>query len=88
MGRLGFPVIRTKKGWEIAGVPTSVIDKFSRRPALIEELAAKKGITDPREKSELGAKTRERKQKDLTMDELRGLWRNRLSDAVDDRGFC
>lgn len=80
MAELGLPVARTKKGWEIETIPASAIDKFSRRTALIEELAAKKGITDPREKSELGAKTRERKQKDLTMDELRSVWRDRLSD--------
>jgi len=80
MAELGLPVVRTKKGWEIGSVPASAIDKFSRRTALIEGLAKEKGITDPREKSELGAKTRERKQKDLTMDELRRVWRERLSD--------
>jgi hypothetical protein len=77
---LGLGVIRTKKGWEIESIPASAIGKFSRRTALIEELAAKKGITDPREKSELGGKTRQRKQKDLTMDELRREWRSRLSN--------
>jgi conjugative relaxase-like TrwC/TraI family protein len=80
MAELGLPVVRTKKGWEIEGVASSAIEKFSRRTALIEELAAEKGITDAREKSELGAKTRERKQKDLTMDELRRVWWERLSD--------
>jgi conjugative relaxase-like TrwC/TraI family protein len=80
MGELGLGVIRTKNGWEIEGVPASAIGKFSRRTALIEELAATKGITDPRKKSELGGKTRQRKQKDLTMDELRREWQSRLSD--------
>jgi conjugative relaxase-like TrwC/TraI family protein len=80
MAELGLPVVRTKTGWEIETVPKSAIKKFSRRTALIETLAAGKGITDPREKAELGAKTRSRKQKDLTMDELRQVWRSRLSD--------
>jgi conjugative relaxase-like TrwC/TraI family protein len=80
MAELGLPVMRTKKGWEIAGIPASALGKFSRRTALIEELAAKKGITDPREKSELGSKTRQRKQKQLSMDELRREWQSRLSD--------
>jgi conjugative relaxase-like TrwC/TraI family protein len=80
MAELGLAVARTKRGWEIEGVSASTIEKFSRRTALIEALAAEKGITNPREKSELGAKTRQRKQKDLTMDELRRVWRERLSD--------
>ncbi len=80
LAELGLPIARTAKGWEIESIPSSAIGKFSRRTAQIEELAARKGITDPREKSELGAKTRERKQKQLTMDELRRSWRARLSD--------
>jgi len=80
LAELGLPVERNKKGWEIRGISASAITKFSRRTALIEELAKSKGITSPGEKSELGAKTRERKQKKLTMVELRSEWRSRLSD--------
>jgi conjugative relaxase-like TrwC/TraI family protein len=80
LAELGIAVDRTKKGWEIREIPASVIKKFSRRTAYIEEMAKEKGITNAKEKSELGAKTRERKQKDLTMDELRQEWRTRLSD--------
>jgi conjugative relaxase-like TrwC/TraI family protein len=76
----GLAVERTRKGWEISNIPASVVQRFSRRTALIEELAKTKGITDAREKSELGAKTRERKQKNLTMDELRREWWSRLAD--------
>ena len=50
---LGLPIERTRKGWELAGVPASVIEKFSRRTALIEETARQKGIDDPHEKAEL-----------------------------------
>lgn len=76
---LGLPTQRTKQGWELAGVPQSAIEKFSRRTALIEEMAREKGVTDPQAKGELGAKTREKKQKDLALDELRGEWMSRMT---------
>ncbi|HKQ49872.1 MAG TPA: MobF family relaxase [Phycisphaerae bacterium] len=76
---LGLPVERTKKGWELAGVPKPAMEKFSRRTALIEGKAREKGITSAEVKGELGAKTRERKRKDLTFDELRREWNGRLS---------
>jgi len=55
MADLGLPVDRTRKGWEIGGIPLSAIETFSRRTALIEELAKAKGVTDAGKKSELGA---------------------------------
>jgi conjugative relaxase-like TrwC/TraI family protein len=80
----GLPIQRTRTGWEIAGIPTSALEKFSRRKALIEEEARTKGVTDPKEKAELGARTRERKQKDLSLDQLQTLWQERLSDDESD----
>jgi len=77
---LGLPIERTKKGWELAGVGKGLIAKFSRRTQQIEEKAREMGIDDAEEKAELGAKTRSRKAKDLTMPELEQLWRGRLSD--------
>ena len=85
LGELGLDVTRHKKGWELTGLDKKTLDKFSRRTALIEEEARRKGILDPVEKSELGAKTREKKQKDLTLDELRVEWRSRLSDEERDQ---
>jgi conjugative relaxase-like TrwC/TraI family protein len=76
---LGLPIERTKKGWELGGVDQTLIDKFSRRTALIEQKAREKGIDDDAAKSELGAKTRERKQKDLAFPELQATWRGRMS---------
>ncbi|NUQ44815.1 MAG: relaxase domain-containing protein [Phycisphaerae bacterium] len=75
---LGLGVERTKKGWELAGMSRSALDKFSRRTALIEKEARERGITDGKEKGELGAKTREKKQKDLTLAELKANWQSRL----------
>jgi conjugative relaxase-like TrwC/TraI family protein len=80
MAGLGLLVERTKQSWEIGGIGEKTLKRFSRRTALIEDLAKSKGIDDPREKSELGAKTRERKQKHLSMAELRQEWRSRLGD--------
>ena len=77
---LGLDVERTRTGWELAGIDKPATDKFSRRTAMIEEEARRQGLLDPTAKSELGAKTRERKVKDLTLDQLATEWRSRLSD--------
>jgi conjugative relaxase-like TrwC/TraI family protein len=76
---LGLPIERTKQGWEIAGVPRSLVQKFSRRTALIEDIAREKGITDPAAKGELGAKTRSKKAKNLSMPQLQSEWRGRMT---------
>ncbi len=76
---LGIAVERSKTGWEIAGVPRSTVRQFSRRTAVIEEEAKRRGVVDAAAKSDLGARTREHKKKDLTFDELRSEWSARLS---------
>lgn len=76
---LGLPIERTRTGWELARVSRPFVEKFSRRTLLIEEQARLKGIVDPKEKAELGAKTRSRKAKHLTMSELQAEWRRRMS---------
>jgi conjugative relaxase-like TrwC/TraI family protein len=76
---LGLPIARTKKGWELGGVEKGLIDRFSRRTKQIEEKAREMGIDDPHAKDELGARTRESKQKDLTFPELQDTWRGRMT---------
>ncbi len=76
---MGLPIERTKKGWELEGVTKELIDKFSRRTAQIEAKAREMGIDNVEAKAELGAKTRERKQKHLTFPELQETWRSRMS---------
>ncbi len=77
---LGYVIDRRGgKEWEIAGVPQSVIEKFSKRQSQIEAEAERLGITDARLKSELGARTRAKKQKELTPAELRTLWDGQLT---------
>ena len=84
MMELGLPVTRTQKGWELAGLEKVTLNKFSRRTAQIEQLAKAKGITDPVVKAQLGATTREKKQKQLGMPELQQEWKSRLDDDEHD----
>jgi conjugative relaxase-like TrwC/TraI family protein len=76
---LGFGVERNGKDFEIAGIPTDVLKRFSRRTALIERLAQERGITDPRWKAELGPKTREKKGAACGLETLRKEWKTRLT---------
>jgi conjugative relaxase-like TrwC/TraI family protein len=72
---IGLEIVPTVGGgFEVAGVERATIEKFSRRTMKIEETAARLGITDPVMKAKLGAMTRERKDKGLTMTELFPLW--------------
>jgi conjugative relaxase-like TrwC/TraI family protein len=83
--RLGYGIERRADGnWEIAGVPQATIDTFSKRTAQIEAEAEKQGITDAAEKAALGAKVRSKKQKELTLPELRKAWDAQLSDGERD----
>lgn len=76
---LGWQVEHGKHGWEVAGVPREVIEKFSRRTAQIEAAAAERGIQDAKAKDALGAATREGKRKGLTNEDLRKEWKARLT---------
>ena len=81
IAELGYGIERTKTGWEIAGIPRTLISKFSRRTAQIEELAAKKGIIDPKAKDKLGAASREGKRKGQTAEDLKKEWAARLTET-------
>ncbi|UFH54803.1 MobF family relaxase [Spirosoma sp. KNUC1025] len=78
---LGYQVRRTEKSFEIEGVPGHVIDLFSKRTQEIDRVAKEKGITDPEELSELGARTRTSKQRGYTMAELKENWKQQIRDA-------
>lgn len=71
---LGYAVRRTEKSFEIEGVPRGVIDLFSKRTDEIGRVAKEKGITDAKALGELGARTRSRKQKSVSMAELKSAW--------------
>ncbi len=71
---LGFATRGTKDAFEIVGVPQSLLEKFSQRTSVIEQVAAKLGITDPKQKAKLGATTREKKDNTIPYSELVELW--------------
>ncbi|MGD0462098.1 MAG: MobF family relaxase [Tepidisphaeraceae bacterium] len=76
---LGLSIARKRKGWDIAGFSKATLDNFSRRTADIEKFARKHKVHDPAIRGALlGSLTRERKQKDLSMPQLREVWRSRL----------
>lgn len=87
--KLGYDIVATqfrqsarlKRGWEIAGVDRSTIEKFSSRTAQIEDYAEKHGVASPKAKGELGAKTRQKKDQGAPISRLREQWRSRLSPA-------
>jgi len=77
---LGFGVERKRDDFELAGIPVDILKRFSRRTAVIEKEASKRGITDPHRKDKLGAETREGKESSLSWNALRQEWNARLSD--------
>jgi conjugative relaxase-like TrwC/TraI family protein len=77
---LGFCVERKRDDFEIAGVPADVLKRFSRRTEKIEAEAERLNITDPDRKAELGAETREKKDKTIGWERLRMEWDSRLTD--------
>jgi len=81
---MGYAIARTADGWDVAGVPSELKARFSHRTNAIEAAARRLGISDAAMKAALGARTRAKKAKSLSHDELLRTWRDRLSAA--DRG--
>lgn len=83
---LGYHIRRTNKSFEIVNVPQAAIDLFSKRTNEIGLIAKEQGITDENELSALGAKTRSKKNKGLTVAQLKKEWRKQIAslDAVID----
>jgi conjugative relaxase-like TrwC/TraI family protein len=80
LNALGYATEKHNYSFEIAGIPESLVDKFSRRRNEIERKAAEKGITDAEGKHAIGYYGREHKNKDVGKTELRGEWNARLTD--------
>jgi len=77
--KVGYRVERTEHAFEVVGVSPEAINEFSRRKNIIESIASELGFEQER-KATLGAKTRERKTDQFTLDELHERWTARLSD--------
>lgn len=80
MMELGYQIEPTKNAFEIKGVPQKVINLLSKRTNEIGRVAKEKNITNAKELSELGAKTRSSKQKGHTMLELKTDWRKQVHE--------
>lgn len=78
--KLGYEVERNRNGFELKGVGQETIDKFSRRTKEIEEHAREHGITDDKQKSQIGAKTRESKRDGIETAKQFEEWHKRLSE--------
>lgn len=79
---LGYQIRTTEKSFELAGIPQAAIDLFSKRTDEIGRIAKEKGITDAKRLDELGASSRAKKQKGLTMPELKKNWRKQIAENV------
>lgn len=80
LGDLGLHITPTEFAFELGWVPEGLIERFSRRKRIIETIAEKMGITDAAQKAGLGAKTRERKRDDISLEQLKENWSARLTD--------
>ena len=77
---LGYQIKKTEKSFEVKGVPQKIIDHFSKRTNEIGQFAKEKGIADPKALDGLGARTRSKKQKGLTMETLKTSWKAQLKE--------
>jgi conjugative relaxase-like TrwC/TraI family protein len=82
---LGYNIEKTKNGFEIAGLDKETLEKFSRRTKEIEEHAKENNITDDKQKSELGARTREAKRTNISAGYEFADWDGRLTDQERDK---
>ncbi len=76
----GYRIKKTTKSFEIEGVPDAVINLFSKRTNEIGQYAKEHGITDSKKLSEVGARTRSKKQKEFSMSELKAIWRQQINE--------
>ncbi|MCA9215718.1 MAG: relaxase domain-containing protein [Planctomycetales bacterium] len=79
--QFGFSIKRQGKKWfDIEGVAREIVERYSERTQTIERVAHEKGIVDPEKKGSLGARTRQKKTKEIPPADLPHLWRWMLSD--------
>ncbi len=83
--QMGYPLERKGgkhvAGYEIAGVPDGLIQKFSQRDQEIRREIDRLGITDPNKKARMAERTRSKKGKRYSLEQLRSRWGQRLDLA-------
>jgi len=76
---LGYEIERRGRWWDLGGMSRALIEGFSRRSSEIEAAAQASGVTRSETRGELGRRTRQRKRDELSAEDLRDVWRARLS---------
>ncbi|CAM1360756.1 conserved hypothetical protein [Tenacibaculum litopenaei] len=76
---LGYIIEKTQDAWEIKGVSRSIIERFSERTRIIEQISKTKNITNAKEKATIGAKSRVSKNQSVPESELINVWKSQLT---------
>lgn len=77
---LGYRIRRTRTSFEVVGVPENVLSLFSKRTNEINKMAQQQGITDAKQLDQLGARTRAKKKRGLSMAALKKEWRRQIHE--------
>ncbi len=82
MKSLGYGIDKRGYSYELSGIDSPTLSKFSRRTAEVEAAAKNKGESlTAKQKDKLGALTRSKKEKKLSWEKLQKVWEGWLSDA-------
>jgi conjugative relaxase-like TrwC/TraI family protein len=79
--QLGYRIRRRKVGFDVEGIPPAALALFSKRTDEIGRMAKEQGITDAKALDKLGGLTRAKKQKGLTLVDLKQNWRKQIVEA-------
>ena len=77
--KMGYTIRKKGRYWDIAGMDTETLKKFSNRTEEIEDYARAMGIVDDKDKDKLGFFTRKAKLKNMDEESLRKEWMDRLT---------
>lgn len=80
LNKIGYKTKVTEKAFEVTVIPEKAIDIFSKRTDAIGRFAKEKNITDKAELDKLGVRTRAKKEKGYSMQELRSLWQKQVEN--------
>jgi conjugative relaxase-like TrwC/TraI family protein len=75
---MGYGIEKKGYAFELKGIHSNTLKKFSRRTTQIEELAAKEGHLTAKQKDQLGAKSRARKKPNQSYAGLKEIWHSWL----------
>jgi conjugative relaxase-like TrwC/TraI family protein len=78
--QLGYGITRTDNAFELTGIKKATLQKFSRRTKEIEDYSKEHHITDDVQKARIGAKTREAKRSDVSVEKKQAHWVSRLTE--------